>query len=57
MNVLWVCAAGHRGEYATAAITTKTDASLPDAKHAKSCGATVLTTTTPALAARFGGES
>lgn len=31
------------GAYESRDITTKTDAALPDAKHMKSCGGTVVT--------------
>jgi hypothetical protein len=53
MTVHYRCTAGHSGSYDPATITTTTDASLPDAKHQKSCGAALITSLTPSLLDRF----
>lgn len=56
MNVVWECSCGVVGTYDSATITTKTDASLPDAKHAKTCGGTVWTATQESTLARIAGR-
>jgi hypothetical protein len=45
MTTHWTCTCGTTGTYTWAAITTKTDASLPDAKHQAACHGSVTTTT------------
>lgn len=46
MNVVWFCdLCGVTGTYDSATIKTKTDASLPDAKHQADCPGTVNTAT------------